>query len=108
MIHMNHNNSSFIIYKKSDCEKSSLVCLSQESGVASSQEEKKQEKEAQPAKINGKIVFSDLRNPPQIFAPLFGEVENGRTLTEKQRTQEPPRRESCTLRASKHLAKCMQ
>ena len=53
--------------------------------IARSQQRKikNQEKEGQRAKINGKIVFSDLTNPPQIFTPLFGEVENGRTLTEK-------------------------
>ena len=64
--------------------------------VARSQRRKRknEEIEAQSAKKNGKIAFSDLRNPPQIFTPLLGEVENGRTLTGKRPTKEPPRRES--------------
>ena len=41
-----------------------------------------QEKDAQPGRKKRKIVFSDLRNPPKRFTPLFGEVGNRRTLTE--------------------------
>ena len=33
---------------------------------------KKQENDAQNNEKNGKIGVSDLRNPPTIFAPLFG------------------------------------
>ena len=44
---------------------------------------KNKEKDAQPDKITRKIVFSDLRNPPNNFTPLFGEVAKYRTLTEK-------------------------
>ena len=40
-------------------------------------------KDAPPAEIKRKIVFSDLRNPPNNFTPLFGEVAKYRTLTEK-------------------------
>ena len=39
--------------------------------------------DAPPEKIKRKIVFSDLRNPPKNFTPLFGEVAKFRTLTEK-------------------------
>ena len=53
--------------------------------VARSQQEKEnQEKDAQPEKIKRKIVFSDLRNPPKNFTPLFGEVAKFRTLTRKE------------------------
>ena len=44
---------------------------------------KEREKDALPAEIKRKIVFSDLRNPPNNFTPLFGEVAKYRTLTEK-------------------------
>ena len=44
---------------------------------------KLREKDAPPAEIKRKIVFSDLRNPPNNFTPLFGEVAKYRTLTEK-------------------------
>ena len=44
---------------------------------------KRREKDAPPAEIKRKIVFSDLRNPPNNFTPLFGEVAKYRTLTEK-------------------------
>ena len=43
-----------------------------------------QEEGAQPAKINGKNVLLDLRNPPRIFTPLFGDVKNRRILTENE------------------------
>ena len=45
---------------------------------------KNKEKDAQPEKIKRKIVFSDLRNPPKNFTPLFGEVAKFRTLTKKE------------------------
>ena len=45
---------------------------------------KKKEKDAQPTKINREIVFSDLRNPPKNFTPLFGEVVKIKTHTEHQ------------------------
>ena len=48
-----------------------------------SRRKKNQEKDAPPEKIKRKIVFSDLRNPPKNFTPLFGEVAKFRTLTEK-------------------------
>ena len=48
------------------------------------QENKNQEKQAQPTEINTKIVFSDLRNPKKNFTPLFGEVPKKRTHTERQ------------------------
>ena len=44
---------------------------------------KLREKDAPPAEIKRKIVFSDLRNPPNNFTPLLGEVAKCRTLTEK-------------------------
>ena len=44
---------------------------------------KNQESDAPPEKVNRKIVFSDLRNPPKNFTPLFGEVAKFRTLTGK-------------------------
>ena len=44
---------------------------------------KRREKDAPPAEIKRKIVFSDLRNPPNNLTPLFGEVAKYRTLTEK-------------------------
>ena len=52
---------------------------------ARSQQKKKkyQENDAPPEEIKRKIVFSDLRNPPNNFTPLFGEVAKFRTLTEK-------------------------
>ena len=48
---------------------------------------KNQENDAQPEKIKRKIVFSGLRNPPNNFTPLFGEVAETRTLTEKEEQQ---------------------
>ena len=42
-----------------------------------------QEKDAPAEKIRQKIVFSDLRNPPKNFTPLFGEVAKFRTPTKK-------------------------
>ena len=48
------------------------------------QKKKKQEKDAQPGKIKRKILFSDLRKPPENFTPLFGEVAKFRTLTNKE------------------------
>ena len=45
---------------------------------------KNQEEDAQPEKIKRKIVFSDLRNPPKSFTPLFGEVAKFRTLTKTE------------------------
>ena len=45
---------------------------------------KNHEKDAQPEKIKRKIVFSDLRNPPISFTPLFGEVAKFRTLTKTE------------------------
>ena len=48
--------------------------------------------DAPPAKIKRKIVFSDLRNPPKNFTPLFGEVAKFRTLTKQRRTIESRRR----------------
>ena len=61
-------------------------CLACTVGGARSQQRKiqNQEKDVQPERIKGKIVFSDLRNPPKIFTPLFGEVAKFRTLTENQ------------------------
>ena len=55
------------------------------SSVARSQRRKKkyQENDAPPEEIKRKIVFSDLRNPPNNFTPLFGEVAKFRTLTKK-------------------------
>ena len=47
------------------------------------EEKKNQGKDAQPEEINRKIVFSDLRNPPKKFTPLFGEVAKFRTLSKK-------------------------
>ena len=44
---------------------------------------KKNENDAPPEEIKRKIVFSDLRNPPNNFTPLFGEVAKFRTLTKK-------------------------
>ena len=57
--------------------------------VARSQQKKKenQEKDAQPEKIKRKFDFSDLRNPPKNFMPLFREVAKFRTLTEKEEQQ---------------------
>ena len=54
-------------------------------GVARLQQKKKkyQENDAPPEEIKRKIVFSDLRNPPNNFTPLFGEVAKFRTLTKK-------------------------
>ena len=46
-----------------------------------------QEKDAQPEKIKLRVVFSDLRNPEKKFTPLFGEVTNLRTLTERGEKQ---------------------
>ena len=53
--------------------------------VAQSQQKKKkyQENDAPPEEIKRKIVFSDLRNPPNNFTPLFGEALKYRTLTKK-------------------------
>ena len=53
--------------------------------VAPSLQKKKkyQENDALPEKIKRKIVFSDLRNPPNNFTPLFGEVAKFRTHTKK-------------------------
>ena len=45
---------------------------------------KYQENDAPPGKIKHKIVFSDLRNPPKNFTPLFREVAKFRTLTKKK------------------------
>ena len=44
---------------------------------------KNQENDAPPEEIKRKIVFSDLRNPPNNFTPLFGEVAKFGTLTKK-------------------------
>ena len=44
---------------------------------------KNQENDTPPEKIKRKTVFSDLRNPPKNFTPLFGEVATFRTLTKK-------------------------
>ena len=44
---------------------------------------KNQENNAPPEKKKRKIVFSDLRNPPKNFTPLFGEAATFRTLTKK-------------------------
>ena len=56
----------------------SVVCC-----VARSQQKKKkyQENDAPPEVMKRKIVFSDLRNPPNNFTPLFGEVAKFGTLT---------------------------
>ena len=54
------------------------------SRARSRKKKKNQEKDAQPGKIKRKIVFSDLRNPPKNFTPLFGEVAKFRTLTKKE------------------------
>ena len=48
-----------------------------------SRRKKNQENDAPPEEIKRKIVFSDLRNPPNNFTPLFGEVAKFRTLTKK-------------------------
>ena len=48
------------------------------------QKQKTKEKHTQPDGIKRKIVFSDLRNPPKKFTPLFGEVAKFRTLTKKE------------------------
>ena len=55
-------------------------------GRARSQRRKieNQQKGAWPAKINGKNVFSDLRNPSKSFTPLFGDVKNQSALTENE------------------------
>ena len=45
---------------------------------------KNQETDAQPEKIKRKIIFSDLRNPPTKFPPLFGEAAKFRTLTKNE------------------------
>ena len=45
---------------------------------------KNKEKNAQREKLKREIVFSDLRNPPKNFTPLFGEVANVRTLAKKE------------------------
>ena len=68
--------------------------LAQVAGDARSQQKKNQEKDAQPEKIKQKIVFSDLRNPPKNFTPLFGEVAKFRTPTKKRRTMKLRRRRS--------------
>ena len=44
---------------------------------------KNQENDGPPEEIKRKIVFPDLRNPPNNFTPLFGEVAKFRTLTKK-------------------------
>ena len=44
---------------------------------ARAQQKKNQEKDAQPEKIKRKIVFSDLRNPPQKF---YAAVWRGRKI----------------------------
>ena len=44
---------------------------------------KNQENEALSERVKRIIVFSDLRNPPKNFRPLFGEFKKLRTLTEK-------------------------
>ena len=49
-----------------------------------SRRKKNQEKDAQPEEIKRKFHFSDLRNPHKNFTPLFGEVANFRTVTEKE------------------------
>ena len=49
-----------------------------------SREIKTKRKKVQPEKMKQKIIFSDLRNPPKNFTPLFGEVAKLRTLTENQ------------------------
>ena len=61
------------------------------------EENKKQEKDAQPEKIKRKIVFSDLRNPPTNFTPLFGEVAKFTTLTtnEEQYSRDGEEAERC-------------
>ena len=53
--------------------------------VARSQQKKKkyQENDAPTEEIKRKIVFSDLRNPPNNFTLLFGEVAELGTLTKK-------------------------
>ena len=58
---------------------------------------KDQEKDAQPEKMKRKIVFSDLRNPPNNFTPLFGEVKKFRTLTKKveQKSRDGEEAERC-------------
>ena len=56
----------------------------QASRAIAAEEKKNQEKNAQPEKIKRKVNFSDLRNPPKNFTPLFGEVPKFRTLTEKE------------------------
>ena len=45
---------------------------------------KKTKKKTQSQKKKGKIVFSNLRNPPNNFTPLFGEVAKFRTLPKKE------------------------
>ena len=63
---------------------------------------KNQEKDAQAEKIKRKIVFSDLRNPPKRFTPLFGEVAKFRTLTktEEQESRDGEEAEHCLPQAT--------
>ena len=62
-----------------------------------SREKKSQQKDAQPAKVAGKIFFPDPGNPQKIFTPLFGEVENRRTLKEnhKHKSRQDGKAERC-------------
>ena len=48
----------------------------------SRQKKKTKRKKVSPEKIKPKIIFPDLKNPQNIFTPLFGEVAKLRTLTE--------------------------
>ena len=63
---------------------------------------KYQENDAAPEKIKRKIVFSDLRNPPKSFTPLFGEVAKLRTLTKKdeQKSRDGEEAERCLPQAT--------
>ena len=48
------------------------------------QKKKKPRKRRTARKKKRKIDFSDRRNPPKTFTPLFGEVAKVRTLTERE------------------------
>ena len=58
-------------------------CWSNNGRAIAAEEKKNQENDAPPEEIKRKIVFSDLRNPPNNFTLLFGEVAKFRTLTKK-------------------------
>ena len=78
------------------CVAPRLVCRV----TAWNEQKEEEEKDALKRKINAEIVFSELKTPPQIFAPLFGVVSRMFTHTARKENKERPKQDRVkTVRA---------